>query len=100
MLHAHSGLRWLALILIIYAIFNALTANKQGKEFQKKDKMIGLFTLIAFHTQLLIGLSLYFTSPKVAYVEGFMKDSLLRFYGMEHILMMIISIALVNNFHG
>lgn len=95
MLHAHSGLRWLALILIIYAIFNALTAIKQGKDFEKKDKMIGLFTLIAFHTQLLIGLSLFFTSSKVAFVEGFMKNPLLRFYGMEHLLMMLISITLV-----
>ena len=57
--------------------------------------MIGLFTLIAFHTQLLIGLSLFFTSSKVAYVEGFMKVDILRFYGMEHLLMMVISIALV-----
>lgn len=95
MLHAHSGLRWIALILIVYAIFNALTGIKRAKEFEKKDKMIGLFTLIAFHTQLLIGLSLFFTSAKVAYVEDFMKSPLLRFFGMEHILMMLISIALV-----
>jgi hypothetical protein len=95
LLHAHSGLRWIALFLIIYAIFNAIMAKKQGKEFLKKDKMIGLFTLIAFHTQLLIGLVLLYISPKVVYAEGFMKDPMLRFFGMEHLLMMIISIALI-----
>jgi len=95
MLHAHSGLRWLALILIIYAIFNALTAIKQGRDFEKKDKMIGLFTLISFHTQLLIGLILFFTSAKVVFVSGFMKESMLRFFAIEHPLMMLISIALV-----
>lgn len=95
MLHAHSGLRWLALILIIYAIFNALTAIKQGRDFEKKDKMIGLFTLISFHTQLLIGLILFFTSAKVVFVSGFMKETILRFFAIEHPLMMLISIALV-----
>lgn len=95
MLHAHSGLRWLALILIIYAIFNALTAIKQGRDFEKKDKMIGLFTLISFHTQLLIGLVLFFTSAKVVFVSGFMKETILRFFAVEHPLMMLISIALV-----
>lgn len=95
LLHAHSGLRWIALILIIYAIINAFSGKKSGREFLKKDKMIGLFTLIVFHTQLLIGLYLFFKSPKVAYVEGFMKDSMLRFFGMEHLLMMLIAIALI-----
>jgi len=95
LLHAHSGLRWIALILIIFAVFNAITAKRQGKEFLKKDKMIGLFTLIAFHTQLLIGLVLLFISPKVVYAEGFMKDAMLRFFGMEHLLMMVISITLI-----
>ena len=95
MLHAHSGLRWLALIVIIYAIINAFTGVKQVKDFEKKDKMIGLMTLILFHTQLLIGLGLYFTSVKVSFTSGFMKDSLLRFFALEHPLMMLISIALV-----
>ena len=95
LLHAHSGLRWIALILIIFAIINAFFGKKQGKEFLKKDKMISLFTLIFFHTQLLIGLILVFISPKVVYVSGFMKDSMLRFFGMEHLLMMIVSITLV-----
>jgi hypothetical protein len=95
MLHAHSGLRWLALIVIIYAIFNAYTGVKQARDFQKKDKMLGLMTLILFHTQLLIGLGLYFTSGKVSFTAGFMKDSLLRFFALEHPLMMVIAIALV-----
>tara|TARA_R110002096_G_scaffold391915_1_gene586799 strand:+ start:579 stop:1013 length:435 start_codon:yes stop_codon:yes gene_type:complete len=95
MLHAHSGLRWFALIVIIYTIINALTGVKQGKDFEKKDKMLGLVTLILFHTQLLIGLGLYFSSVKVSFTSGFMKESLYRFFTMEHPLMMLISIVLV-----
>lgn len=95
MLHAHSGLRWIALILIVFAIINAFTGVKQGRDFTKKDKMINLFTLISFHTQLLLGLVLYLTSVKVQFTPGFMKEAVLRFFAVEHPLMMLISIGLV-----
>ena len=35
--HAHSGLRWIALILIVYAIINALLSKNKG-EYLKKNK--------------------------------------------------------------
>ena len=87
--HTHSGLRWVALILLITAIFNAIASKSKG-EYLKKDKMINLFTMIVLHTQLLFGLLLYFQSPKVQFSQGWMKDAMLRFYGMEHFLMMVI----------
>ena len=92
--HMHSGLRWIALILLIFAIFNAVTRKKTGF-YEKKDKLINLFTMISLHIQLLTGLILYFISPKVNFVEGWMKEASNRFYGMEHILMMVIAITLV-----
>ena len=92
--HAHSGLRWVALGLLIFALFNALKGKKSG-EYIKKDKMINLFTMISLHTQLLIGLILYFSSDKVQFIKGWMKNSLLRFYGMEHFLMMIIALVII-----
>ena len=85
LLHSHSGLRWIALILIIVAIFNAARSKNSGK-YLKKDKMINLFAMIFMHIQLLIGLGLYFISPKVTFAEGWMKESMTRFFGMEHIL--------------
>ena len=95
MLHAHSGLRWLALIVIIYTIFNAFIGVKQAKDFQKKDKMLGLMTLILFHTQLLMGIILFILKHEKLFSTGFMKNTVLRFFAMEHPLMMLISIALV-----
>jgi len=94
LLHAHSGLRWVALILLVTAIFNAVKGKSSG-EYLKKDKMINLFAMILLHTQLLIGLVMYFQSPKVQFSQGWMKDPMLRFYGMEHLLMMVIAIVLV-----
>ena len=89
--HTHSGLRWIALILILLAIYNAFTANAFGK----REKMINLFSMVSLHTQLLIGLILYFISPRVSFAAGWMKDAALRFYGMEHLAGMIIAIALI-----
>ena len=94
LLHAHSGLRWVALILLVTAIFNAVKGKSSG-EYLKKQKMINLFAMILLHTQLLIGLVMYFQSPKVQFSQGWMKDPMLRFYGMEHLLMMVIAIVLV-----
>ncbi len=90
--HTHSGLRWIALMLILWAIANAFTA----KTYEKKHKMINLFALITMHTQLLIGLVQYFfTSPKTNFTSGWMKVELYRFFGMEHLLGMLIAIVLI-----
>ena len=98
--HVHSGLRWVALILLLLAIVNAFTS----KTYEKKHKMINLFAMVTLHTQLLIGLGLYFISPRVQFVKGWMSskvaEGMYRFYNLEHILLMIIAIALVTIGHS
>jgi len=93
--HTHSGLRWVVLILMLLAIVNSLIS----RNYEKKHKMINLFAMISLHTQLLIGLILYFISPRVKFVENWMSSKVsggaFRFYNLEHILMMIIAIILV-----
>ena len=95
--HTHSGLRWVVLGLLVYAILNAL---RKKSTYEKSDRLLNMFTMVSSHIQLVIGLVLYFTSTKVSFVEGWMKSDLLRFYGMEHILLMIIAIVLVTIGHG
>ncbi|MCR9174028.1 MAG: cytochrome B [bacterium] len=94
LVHLHSGLRWVVLLLLIYAIINAARSISSGK-YLKKDKMINLFTMISLHIQLLIGLILYIISPNVKFIDGWMKDSMLRFFALEHITLMIIAIAII-----
>lgn len=89
--HSHSGLRWLVLVFLIFAVANAFTA----KTFEKKHKIINLFALITVHLQLVIGLVQYFLSDKVQFIDGWMKNPLLRFYGMEHLVGMLIAIILI-----
>lgn len=94
LLHAHSGLRWVALILLFVAIINAARSQSSGN-YLKKDKMINLFSMVMLHVQLLIGLGLYFLSPKVQFVEGWMSTSMYRFFGLEHILLMLVAITVI-----
>lgn len=93
--HAHSGLRWLVLISLVLAIVNAITKSSGSKPFTNKDKKIALFALIFTHLQLVLGLILYFISPKVVFESGAMKDDVLRFFLVEHISLMIVAIALI-----
>src|SRR5690554_2141397 len=91
---AHSGLRYIVLALLVIAIFNAI-ANLKSNKYEKKDKMINLFAMIFLHIQLLLGLALYFISPKVQFVKETMSETTLRFFTVEHILLMLIAITLV-----
>ena len=95
LLHAHSGLRWIVLILIIITIFSALSAMGGANVFNARHKKLSFFALIATHLQALLGIGLYFMSPKVQFSENTMSNSVLRFFTMEHTLMMLIAIVLI-----
>lgn len=97
---AHSGWRWVVLILLLAAIIKAFSGWKKKKEFTTGDKKLAMFAMIAFHLQWTVGLVLYFISDKVQFVEGFMKNTMLRFYGLEHIVAMTIAFVLITIGHS
>tara|TARA_R110002049_G_scaffold37208_1_gene117519 strand:- start:77612 stop:78052 length:441 start_codon:yes stop_codon:yes gene_type:complete len=96
----HSYWAYLVLIILIIAAVNAVVKTMRDKEYSAKDFRISLFALIVSHIQLLIGLILYFVSPRLqAFSElgigGVMKDSVNRLYLVEHPFVNIIAIALI-----
>ena len=96
----HSYWAYVAVLLLVIAVANAIIGLTQNKEFKEKDLRISLFTLIVMHIQLLIGLGWYFMSPayKALKANGMgetMKDSAARLLAVEHPLMMIIAIILI-----
>ncbi len=99
LLHFHSGFRWIVLILIIVNIINALGGFSGKKVFGVRDKKLSLFALISTHLQVLLGLGLYAISPKVQFSGSTMSNSVLRFFTMEHTLMMLIAVILVTIGH-
>lgn len=93
MVSAHSGLRWLVLLFLIAAIYQ--TFSRRGKFGDIKEAKSVLITLILTHLQLLVGLILYFISPKVQFGGSTMSSSVLRFYTVEHILLMVVAVVLI-----
>ena len=94
--HAHSGLRWAVLILLIITIFKSFTEmSKANREVGIGNEKIFVMNMAIFHLQVIIGLVLFFLSPKAQMIEGFMKETVSRFYIMEHPVMMIIAAVLI-----
>lgn len=94
LVHAHSGLRWIVLILLLTAIVKAF-ANKSKNSYTKSDKMVNLFTMIAVHIQITIGLIMLFVGEKKIFHEGWMQDKVSRFFVMEHMVIMLIAMILI-----
>lgn len=91
----HSGWAYLALLVLVIAVVNSIIGLVSKKEFTAKDRKIVLFGLIGIHTQLLVGLILYFVSPLGLASLGQMSDKMLRLTSMEHPLINIIGITLI-----
>jgi hypothetical protein len=97
--HFHSYWAYLVLLTLLIAVVNAIIGLMGNKTFTAKDLRLALFALIAAHTQLLIGLILYFVSPlgssNLSNMGAAMKDAGLRLYVVEHPLVNIIAIVLI-----
>ncbi len=101
-LQIHSILRWLVLLVAIYAIVRAMLGMMNKASFTIADNKAGLFLTIVCDMQLLIGLVLYFTGAKgfkLIQSNGMaeaMKSGYMRFFAVEHISMMIIALVLIH----
>ena len=96
----HSYWAYIVLILLILATVTAIVKTVGDKEYEANDFRRSLFTLIVSHIQLLIGLVLYFVSPRLQMFSelgmgGVMKDAVNRLYLVEHPFVNIIAVALI-----
>lgn len=89
---AHSGWRYLVLILLVIAVIQALAGWFGKKTYTEDNRKINVFTLISAHIQLIIGLILYFLSPLT---KGPTADAMYRYWKMEHIAIMILAVILI-----
>ncbi|MBY0425307.1 MAG: hypothetical protein K2Q22_06700 [Cytophagales bacterium] len=93
----HSLLRWVVLASLIIAIVRSYQGWFGKKEFTKADNSLRILTSTVAHIQLTVGLWLYFISPIIQYfIDNFsvaVKQRDIRFFGMEHSIMMIFAIV-------
>jgi hypothetical protein len=95
LVHAHSGLRWIVLILLLAAIVKAFSGKNSGKEYGEGDRKLNLFAMISFHTQYLLGLILIFVSERMAASDYLFKKIL-----MEHLTLMTVAFVLITIGHS
>jgi heme A synthase len=99
LLALHSLTRWLVLAGMIVTLFLAYRGWLLKKPFSKIDDIARIASAAVAHVQLVLGIILYFISPIVSYfLHNFstaVHDRAIRFFGMEHVTMMLIAITLV-----
>jgi hypothetical protein len=96
----HSGFRYIVFVLVLVAIIQSLMGWLGKKPYTEINRKINLFALISAHTQLLIGIVLYFVSPLVKFNSYTMKNDVTRYFTVEHWVGMIIAIVLITIGHS
>ena len=96
----HNILRWAILLFGIWTLLNALSGVMSKRPYSLNDNRSNLFFMISCDIQLLLGLVLYFSNSwfdtlKSGMAQA-MKVPMLRFFTIEHSLMMIIAWILVH----
>lgn len=93
--HAHSGLRWIVLILLLIAIINAFSGWQGKKPYTAQNKKLHLFAMVFVHIQLLIGLVAYMLNwgGKVNFSN--MSNAMTRFFTVEHSFIMLVAMIVI-----
>jgi membrane-associated HD superfamily phosphohydrolase len=92
----HSLNRFVLLILLLVVIGKSLMGWLNKSPFEKADDKMSLFLFISTHTQLLLGLILYFVSPVVIFSGASMKEPVARYWLVEHASGMLLAIVLIS----
>jgi hypothetical protein len=99
LLALHSLFRWLVVISLCSSLVLAYHGWFSKRQFSRFDNAVRHWSATIAHLQLILGLWLYFISPVVDYFLHNYKHAVhseeLRFFGMEHSLMMLTGIVLI-----
>ncbi len=100
-LHLHNMLRWFVLIIALIVLIRSYYGWLGKAKWNKADNIFGIIFTASMDFQFLVGTVLYaFLSPitKAAFSNfgAAMQNTELRFYAVEHILMMVVALILVH----
>lgn len=98
-LSLHSLIRWLVLLSLLFMLADSYRGWRLNKPYTAFNNKVRIITAAIAHVQLVVGLVLYFISPVVNYFLHHFSTAIrirdIRFFGMEHIAMMLIGITLI-----
>jgi hypothetical protein len=97
----HSLLRWVVIAFGLLAVLRAISGVSGRRPWTPSDDRAGRLFVIGVDTQMLVGLILYGLLSPITYTAfadmgAAMKDPALRFYAVEHLVIMLGAIALVH----
>lgn len=97
----HSWLRWAVLLTGLVAWFRAIAGKTAKRPWTAQDELWGLLLTISVDLQFLVGVVLYgFLSPitrlGLRNFAAAMQITAARFFTIEHVIGMIVGIALVH----
>lgn len=98
MVIVHNLFRWIVLILAILTVIKSFSGMSSKKAFTPADKKTPLFFMISMDIQLLLGLLVFFTGTAAFKniqnngMGNVMKDSVGRFFTVEHTSLMLVAI--------
>ena len=95
----HNLLRWLVLLFGFWAVISAVSGKTSNRDYLPGDSRSNFFFMLSMDIQLLIGLILYFNGvwfESLKHIGESMKDPYIRFFTIEHEMMMIIAWILVH----
>jgi uncharacterized membrane protein len=98
MLHLHSILRWIILLLLLVCLIQAASKNPSVKK-------TSLWLLISAHLMLIVGVyqvffGRYGISKGLPAGVELMKDKFYRFFWIEHPILMLLAIILITIARG
>jgi hypothetical protein len=94
----HSVLRWFVILSCFWALWRVWGGLAARSAWTKQDRLAGLVFTSILNVQFLIGVVLYGISPitrsAMMNFGAAMKDSTLRFFAVEHPLMMLLAVII------
>ena len=100
-LAVHNIMRWIVIVLAIVALVRAYWGWFGKREWSLTDRKVGMYFSISMDVQLLLGLILYFglspiTRAAIQNIGAAMAEAGLRFFALEHLLVMLLAVIVVH----
>jgi hypothetical protein len=96
LLVAHSWLRWVVLLVGVYAFARAASGRFTRRPWNPADEAASRWFVMAVDLQVVIGLLIYFffssfTMSAWRDMGGAMADAIIRFWAVEHVIGMLVA---------
>ncbi|MCK9480384.1 MAG: hypothetical protein M0R38_01315 [Bacteroidia bacterium] len=94
-IHLHNLIAWLLIAILIVSVVLFFINHAGKKTFSKLQNNLRLFAVVVSGLQLMVGFAVYFMKD---WFYGFsqMSNSAIRFYVVEHPLMMLLGILFIH----